>query len=102
MFIRVTVGHRPDGNGYHFFCPAFPEIYIGTLTEEQGFDAIPEALMMAIEHRLCENEPLPIGEDFSFTLEEQETEWTFNQPSSEEKFRRLSLNGNVAVSMGSG
>ena len=58
--------------------------------------------MMAIEHRLCENEPLPIGEDFSFTLEEQETEKTFKQPLLKENLRRLSLNGNVTVSMGSG
>ena len=57
--------------------------------------------MMAIEHRLCENEPLPTGEDFSFTLEE-ETEGAFDQTLLEENFRRLSLSGNVVVSMGSG
>ena len=98
MTIRVTVGYKPDGNGYYFFCPAFPEILIGSMTEEEGFDSIPDAIGLAIEHRIVHNEPLPVGPYFSFVLEREDV---VSEPEMiDEDYRSLELHGDFSLSVG--
>lgn len=97
MTIRVTVGIKPDGNGYYVFCPAFPEIMIGTMTPEEGEALIPDAVVLAIEQRLIEGKPLPVGPCFSFAMERDEVE---SKPTLfDEEYRSLELHGDLSLSL---
>lgn len=95
--IDVTVVVVPDGDGYYARCPALPSIFIHGETVQDALDQVPDALVLALDFMDENNQPYPVGEDFSIE-EEQEV---YDSPTALQPHPEWSakLSANLSVSV---
>ena len=95
--IEVTVVVMPDGDGYYARCPAFPSIFIHGETVQDALDQVPDALVLALDFMDENNQPYPVGEDFSI----EEVQEVYDNPTALQPHPEWSakLSANLSVSV---